>query len=60
MFGTRRRSHESDSTSRVDILEEFKGPLINKDGELYDDKAYDQTYKKRLRMREISRIQDYL
>jgi len=41
MFGARRRSQESDRLSNVEIMEEFKGPLINKDGELYDDKAHD-------------------
>ena len=49
------KSHDS-YQSNVDILEEFKGPLINKNGELYDDKSYDQTYKKRLRLREVHRI----
>ena len=38
-LGALRKSHESDR--HVTILEEFKGPLINKDGELYDDKAHD-------------------
>ena len=42
------------------ILSEFKGPLINKEGELYVDEEYDQTYKKRLRLKEIKLIQDYL
>lgn len=39
MLGGRRRSQENDR--HVTVLEEFKGPLINKDGELYDDKAHD-------------------
>lgn len=38
-MGVRRRSQENDHHETV--LEEFKGPLINKDGELYDDKAHD-------------------
>ena len=38
----------------------FKGPLITKDGILYNDEDYDQTYKRRLRLREIEAIRDYL
>jgi len=41
------------NTAAVEILSEFKGPLIDKDGNLYIDEEYDQTYKKRLRNREI-------
>ena len=38
----------------------FKGPLITKDGMLYNDEDYDQTYKRRLRLREVESIRDYL
>lgn len=38
----------------------FKGPLITKDGTLYNDEDYDQTYKRRLRLREVEAIRDYL
>jgi hypothetical protein len=41
------------NTAAVEILSEFKGPLIDKDGNLYIDEEYDQTYKKRLRNKEI-------
>jgi len=34
-------------------MEEFKGPLITKEGKLYDDEGNDDTYKKRLRLREV-------
>jgi hypothetical protein len=44
----------------TEILEEFKGPLITREGGLYDDKAYDETYKRRLRMREVKRIKEYI
>jgi len=41
-------------------MEEFKGPLITREGKLYDDLEYDETYKKRLRMREVKRIKEYI
>ncbi len=42
--------------SNVEIMSEFKGPLIDKEGKLYIDEEYDQTYKKRLRNVEIQVI----
>ena len=39
--------------SNVEIMSEFKGPLIDKNGKLYIDEEYDETYKKRLRNQEI-------
>lgn len=41
-------------------MEEFKGPLITKEGKLYDDEGNDDTYKKRLRLREVHQIQNYI
>ena len=38
----------------------FKGPLIDKDGNLYIDEEYDQTYQKRLRISEVNAIQEYI
>jgi hypothetical protein len=38
------------------VMSEFKGPLIDKEGKLYIDEEYDQTYKKRLRNLEIQVI----
>jgi hypothetical protein len=42
--------------SNVEVMSEFKGPLIDKEGKLYIDEEYDQTYKKRLRNVEIQVI----
>lgn len=44
----------------VEIDEEFKGALITKEGNLYDDEEYDETYKKRLRLREVELIKEYI
>ena len=46
--------------SNVEIMSEFKGPLIDKNGKLYIDEEYDETYKKRLRNQEILIIQQYI
>jgi len=46
--------------SNVEIMSEFKGPLIDKSGKLYIDEEYDETYKKRLRNQEILQIQQYI
>lgn len=40
----------------VEIDPEFKGPLITKEGQLYDDIEHDETYKKKLRLREVHQI----
>ncbi len=41
-------------------MSDFKGPLIDKKGKLYIDEEYDQTYKKRLRNKEVFQIQAYV
>ena len=41
-------------------MSDFKGPLIDKEGKLYIDEEYDQTYKKRLRNKEVLQIQAYV
>jgi hypothetical protein len=46
--------------SNVEVMSDFKGPLIDKEGKLYIDEEYDQTYKKRLRNLEIQLIQQYI
>ena len=51
---------EKDLNAPVVIDEGFRGPLITRDGHLYDDEAHDQTYKKRLRLREVDLIYRYL
>ena len=44
----------------VEIDPEFRGALITKEGKLYDDEEYDETYKKKLRLREVYQIQKYI
>lgn len=51
---------EKESQKPVEIEEIFRGPLITRDGHLYNDEAHDQTYKKRLRLREVELIYKYL
>jgi hypothetical protein len=46
--------------TNVDVMSDFKGPLIDKEGKLYIDEEYDQTYKKRLRNKEVLQIQAYV
>lgn len=48
------------TTGSVAESNEFRGPLITKDGLLYDDEEYDETYKTKLRLREIDQVRDYL
>lgn len=48
------------TTGSVAESNEFRGPLITKDGLLYDDEEYDETYKTKLRLREIEQVRDYL
>lgn len=50
----------NDNESNVDVMSEFKGPLIDKEGKLYIDEEYDQTYKKRLRNQEVLAIGQYI
>ena len=51
---------ENTLTVSGDEMFSFKGPLIDKDGNLYIDEEYDQTYQKRLRISEVNAIQEYI
>jgi hypothetical protein len=51
---------ENNLTVSGDEIFSFKGPLIDKDGKLYIDEEYDQTYQKRLRVSEVNAIQEYI
>ncbi len=53
--------NESEQQSNcIEVMSEFKGPLIDKEGKLYIDEEYDQTYKKRLRKQEVTAIAQYI
>jgi hypothetical protein len=50
----------SNANLRVSQSNEFRGPLITKEGVLYDDEDYNVTYKAKLRLNEIDMIREYL
>ena len=50
----------SNANLRVSKSNEFRGPLITKEGVLYDDEDYNVTYKAKLRLNEIDMIREYL
>ena len=50
----------SNATLGVSESNEFRGPLITKEGVLYDDEDYNETYKAKLRLKEIDLMKEYL